>query len=128
MSVSVINKECLVDEDLEEKSGTYRIEISNFLNKWYDAQKGQEVSTKKFFLNWSEFSLKLYMRGDDQSEDEHLSLFLVNHSDWMVRAELGVHVKGRYPLSICLPGHVLKSLNADSGISCGWHNCVPNYV
>ena len=22
----------------------------------------------------------------------------------------------------------LKSLNADSGKSCGWHNCVPNYM
>ena len=59
MSVPVISKECLVDEDLEEKSGTYRIEISNFWDKWYVAEKGQEVSTKKFFLNWSEFSLKL---------------------------------------------------------------------
>ena len=57
MSVPVISKECLVSEDLEEKSGTYRIEISNFLNKYRNAEKGQEVSTKKFFLSWSEFSL-----------------------------------------------------------------------
>ena len=127
MSVPVISKECLVSEDLEEKSGTYRIEISNFLNKYRNAEKGQEVSTKKFFLSWSEFSLQLYIRGDNQSDGEHLSLFLVNHSDWMVRAGLDVHVKGKYLVSTCLPGRVLKSSIADSGKIYGRHNCIPLY-
>ena len=127
MFVPVISKECLLSEDLEEKSGTYRIEIRNFLNKYRNAKKGQEVSTEKFILSWSEFSLQLYIRGDNQSSGRYLSLFLVNHSNWMVRAGLDVHVKGKYPVSISSPGRVFKSSLADFGKSYGWHNCIPLY-
>ena len=77
----VINKESLVAEDLEKKTGINRLEIRNFREKLGDVQLKFFINcTKKFFIKWSEFSIGICISGDL----EHLSLYLTNHSDWMV--------------------------------------------
>ena len=68
--MSVISKEYLVDEDLEEKTATYRIKIRNFRRKLGKAQRGEEVSSEKFFVNWSEFSIDLFIAGDDEDDSD----------------------------------------------------------
>ena len=113
MSVSVISKEYLVNEDLKEKTVTYCIKIGNFRMKLGNAQRGEKISTKKFFVNWSEFSINIYITGDTHGDGEHLSLFLVNHSNWMVRADSEVSVKGKIFMSLGSVGHVFKSTDAD---------------
>ena len=124
--MSVINNEYLVNEDLEEKTATYRIEIGNFRTKLGNAQRGEKISTKKFFVNWSEFSIMIYITGDTQGDGGHLSLFLVNHSDWMVRADSEVSVKGKIFMSLGSAGHVFKSRDADfSDRSWGQSRCLP---
>ena len=50
---------------------------------------------------------------------KHLSLFLVNHSDWMVRAGAEVSVKGEILGYFGSAGHVFKSEGA-----WGWPDCV----
>ena len=46
------------------KTATYLIEIRNFRRKLGMAQRGDEVSTEKFFVNWSEFSIDLVFVGE----------------------------------------------------------------
>ena len=112
------------------KTATYLIEIRNFRRKLGMAQRGDEVSTEKFFVNWSEFSIDLVFVGEDEDEDVdddcYLGLFLTNHSDWMVRADSEVTVKGEILSSLASPGRVLKSRDADfSDRSWGQPGCVP---
>ena len=92
--MSVITNEYLRYENPVEMTATYSIEIQNFRKKLRKAKKGKKVTTKKFFVNWSEFSIDIYIAGNTQTDGNHLSLYLVNHSDWMVRASFALYVKG----------------------------------
>ena len=92
--MSVITNEYLRYENPVEMTATYSIEIQNFRKKLRKAKKGKKVTTKKFFVNWSEFSIDIYIAGITQTDGNHLSLYLVNHSDWMVRASFALYVKG----------------------------------
>ena len=125
MSIPVINEEYLVDADLEEKTATYRIEIRNLRRKLGKAQRGEKVSTKKFFVNWSEFSIDLFIAGEDEDDAGYLSLYLTNHSYWMVRADTEVSVEEEILKSFDSAGNVFKSRDVDfSERSWGWYRCV----
>ena len=113
------------EEDLVKKMGIYNIEIRNFREKLGKAKMGEKVSTKKFFVNWSEFSIDIYIAGDDDSDGEHLSLYLTNHSNWMVRALKQITVQNKVLELDQSAGFVYKSRIAGSGNSWGWSSCVP---
>ena len=123
--MSVINAEYLEGQGPKQKF--YRIEIRNFRKKLGKAQMGEKVSSKKFFVNSSEFSIDIYIAGDTNSDGNHLSLYVTNHSDWMVRARKAIYVNGVIfeedgPFS----GFFYKAGDADnSENSLGWPNCIP---
>ena len=74
-------------------SATYTIVIKDFPEKLAKSAVGEKSTSEEFDINWSKFSIKLYIAGVNEESQGHLSLFLYNESDWMVRAKFGVSVK-----------------------------------
>ena len=110
----------------EEKRGSavYIIEIRNFLRKLSQCRIGSKVSTEVFYVNLSKFSIDLYIAGD--RVEDHLSIFLTHHSDWMVRARADVSVKHEILRSTVKAGTVFSPQSTGlSERSLGWSNCVP---
>ena len=56
-----------------------------------DVEAGVMTPSKRFLLNWSQFSVDV--KKVDQQRKENLSVFLTNHSDWMVRARCSLSVE-----------------------------------
>ena len=82
------------NERIENKGNSvidYVIEIENFNLTMINVEAGVMISSKKFLVNWSEFSVAV-KKGDLQ-RDGKLSVFLTNHSDWMVRARCSLSVE-----------------------------------
>ena len=74
-------------------SGTYTIVIDDFKKKLDKSAVGEGSTTEEFHVNWSKFSIGLYIAGQNKDCKKHLSLFLYNKSDWKVRAGHEVSVK-----------------------------------
>ena len=111
----------------EEKKGSavYIIEIRNFHRKLSQCRIGSKVSTEMFYVNLSRFSIDLYIAGD--RVEDHLSIFLTHHSDWMVRARADVSVKHEILRSTVKAGTVFQPQNKGlSERSLGWSDCVPH--
>ena len=111
----------------EEKKGSavYTIEIRNFLRKLSQCRVGSKVLTEMFYVNLSKFSIDLYIAGD-RAED-HLSIFLTHHSDWMVRARADVSVKHEVQRSTVKAGTVFQPQTMRlAERSLGWSKCVPH--
>ena len=43
--------------------------------------------------SWSTFQVSLYLRGENKAVDDHVSVFLFNDCDWMVKTRFSVSVK-----------------------------------
>ena len=111
----------------EEKRGSavYILEIRNFLRKLRQCRIGSKESSEMFYVNLSRFSIDLYIAGD--RVEDHLSIFLTHHSDWMVRARADVSVKHEVLRSTVKAGTVFHPQNTGlSERSLGWSNCVPH--
>ena len=78
--------------EVDNGLSTYVIVIPNFRKKLREANVGEVVSTKKFMIQESMFTIDLYIAGDEVNNGGHLSLFLTNESDWKVRAVTEVSV------------------------------------
>ena len=74
-------------------SGTYTIVIDNFKKKLAKAKAGERSSTEKFSVNWSKFTITLYINGNRENSRGYVSLFLFNKSDWMVRVKDEISAK-----------------------------------
>ena len=74
-------------------SGTYTIVIDDFKKKLDKSAVGEGSTTEEFHVNWSKFSIRLYIAGQNEETRGHLSLYLNNESDWTVRAKFEVSVK-----------------------------------
>ena len=57
----------------------YVIEIENFNLTMINVDAGARIPSKKFLVNWSEFSVDV--KQVDQQHTEKLRVFLTNHSD-----------------------------------------------
>ena len=68
----------------------YVIEIEDFTWTMINVDAGVRIPSKTFLVNWSEFSVDV--KKVDQQSKEKLSVFLTNHSDWMVRAKSSLSV------------------------------------
>lgn len=68
-----------------KNSVTYVIGIERFRK----ISSGDRLSSKKFFINWSEFSVDLHVR---KYAEEDLDIFVTNYSDWMVKARMSISV------------------------------------
>ena len=111
----------------EEKKGSavYILEIRNFLRKLRQCRVGSKESSEIFYVNLSKFSIDLYIAGD--RVEDHLSIFLTHHSDWMVRARADVSVKHEVLRSTVKAGTVFHPQNTGlSERSLGWSKCVPH--
>ena len=78
-------------------SATYTIVIDDFKKKLAKSTVGDVSTTEEFCINWSKFSIRLFMNKENKESQGYLSLLLDNKSDWMVRAgfEVSVKVMGR---------------------------------
>ena len=92
--MNVISSGSLKEES--NSSATYTIVIKDFQEKLAKSAVGGNSATEEFSINWSKFSIKLYIAGQNEASQSYLSLFLRNESDWMVRAgfEFSVKVMG----------------------------------
>ena len=113
----------------EEKKGsavyTRNQKIRNFLRKLSQCRVGSKVSTEMFYVNLSKFSIDLYIAGD--REEDHLSVFLTHHSDWIVRARADVSVKHEVLRSTVKAGTVFQPQTMRlAERSLGWSKCVPH--
>ena len=124
-------------------SGTYTIVIDDFKKKVAKSAVGERSTTEEFCINWSKFSIRLYITGDKENQG-YLSLFLHNKSDWMIRArfEVSVKVMGREGgvlkdnLHYCFKDEVFCSLGAFERVyqpkaqpkenQWGWKKCLPH--
>ena len=48
-----------------------------------------------FSISWSTFKVGVYLRGADEDSREHLSVYLYNESDWLVKAEYEIRVRNQ---------------------------------
>ena len=118
--MSVISGEYLRDVG---SSATYVIEIKDFKKKLAETQMGTKISTKEFFVNWSKFSIDLFLAGheDDMEDQSGIGVYITNKSDWMVRTVTSVYVKNVVLMAFPQGGQV-----QESNASIGWNNCVPH--
>ena len=85
---------------LEEtnSSATYTIVIKDFQEKLAKSSVGEKSTSEVFNVNWSKFSINLYIAGMNEESRGYISFFLNNKSDWMVRARREVSVEVMFGL------------------------------
>ena len=98
--MSLITREYI--KDAAETALTYMIEINNFQKKLKEARSRVMAETEIFTLSWTSFKVGVYLLGSDQDSKDHLSVYLYNESDWMVKAEYKIRVKSQYFWSSCV--------------------------
>ena len=98
--MSLITREYI--KDAAETTLTYMIEINNFKKKLKEARSRIMAETEIFTLSWTSFKVGVYLQGADQDSKDHLSVYLYNESDWMVKAEYKIRVKNQYFWSSCV--------------------------
>ena len=122
---SVISEEQVEVEN--DRTGVCLIVIRNFRKKLRKATVGQCVSTRELTIGGSLFTIELYLAGDECSGGDHISLFLTNHSEWMVQAHTEVSVNDFLLLSDDPAGEIFQSKEAASPErSLGWSQCIPH--
>ena len=89
--MNVISSGSLKEES--NSSATYSIVIQDFPEKLAQSAVGEGSITELFNINWSKFSVNLFIAGRNEESQGYLSLFLHNESDWMVRARREVSVQ-----------------------------------
>ena len=89
--MNVISSGSLKEET--NSSATYTIVIKDFTEKLSQASVGEGSNTELFNINWSKFSVNLFIAGRNEESQGYLSLFLYNERNWMVRARREVSVK-----------------------------------
>ena len=110
-----------------DRTGVCLIVIRNFRKKLRKAEVGQCVSTREFTIGGSLFTIELYLAGDECSGGDHISLFLTNHSEWMVQVHTEVSVHDFLLLSDDPAGEIFQSKEAASPErSLGWSQCIPH--
>ena len=90
--MSLITRE-IRDAAKESQTLTYIIEINNFRQKLKEAKTGEKIESGVFSISWSSFKVGVYLRGAEQESRDHLSVYLYNESDWLVKAEYDIRVR-----------------------------------
>ena len=99
-----MSSEEIITFDYQEETAqglNYVIDIWNFREKLEAAQVGDAATTNRFFVRGQEFSIELYIGGVEETSKDHLGLFIVSHSEEMVRATSEVSVYQAGKLSVC---------------------------
>ena len=92
--MSLVTRE-IRDAAKDSQTLTYIIEINSLQQKLKDAKTGEMIETGVFSISWSTFKVGVFLRGADQDSRDHLSVYLYNESDWLVKAEYQVRVRNQ---------------------------------
>ena len=92
--MSLITRE-IRGADKDSQTLTYIIDINNFRQKLKDAKTGEMIETGVFSISWSTFKFGVFLRGADPDSSDHLSVYLYNESDWLVKAEYKIRVRNQ---------------------------------
>ena len=98
--MSVISREYI--ENATDCSLTYMIEITNFPKKLSKAKRGEMVETEVFTISWSSFKVGVYLVGSDEHSQDHVSVYLYNQSNWLLKADYRISVKKQFLWSSCV--------------------------
>ena len=71
------------------------IEINNLRQRLKYAKTGEKLETGVFSISWSSFKVGVYLRGADEDCRDHVSVYLYNESDWLVKAEYEIRVRNQ---------------------------------
>ena len=85
----------------EEGMTTYVIDIWNFREKLETAKVGEMAATNRFFVSGKEFSIELYIGGVEEESKDHLGLYIISHSEEMVRARCEVSLCQAEKMWLC---------------------------
>lgn len=83
------------DNAKDSQSLTLVIEINNLRQKLKNAKTGEKMETGVFSISWSSFKVGLFLRGADEDSRNHLSVYLYNESDWLVKAQYDIRVRNQ---------------------------------
>ena len=124
-----MSSEEIITFDYQEETAqglNYVIDIWNFREKLEAAQVGDAATTNRFFVRGQEFSIELYIGGVEETSKDHLGLFIVSHSEEMVRATSEVSVYQAGKLSVCeVRTDLFKSkFAAKAERTHGWARCL----
>ena len=117
-----MSSEEIITFDYQEETAqglNYVIDIWNFREKLEAAQVGDAATTNRFFVRGQEFSIELYIGGVEETSKDHLGLFIVSHSEEMVRARSEVSVYQAGKLSVC---EMARSKGSTLPQSAGWRH------
>lgn len=92
--MSLVTRE-IRDAAKDSQTLTYIIEINNLRQKLKEAKTGEKIETGVFSISWSTFKVGVFLRGADEDSRDHLSVYLYNESDWLVKAEYQVRVRNQ---------------------------------
>lgn len=92
--MSLITRE-IRDAAKDSQTLTYIIEINNLRQRLKEAKTGEKIETGQFSISWSTFKVGVFLRGANEDSRDHLSVYLYNESDWLVKAEYQVRVRNQ---------------------------------
>ena len=75
-----------------ESCAAFTIEVKDFPIKLSKAKLGEKMETSPVVISWSTFTIGVYLRGESPSAEDHISVFLFNESDWLVKATYKISV------------------------------------
>ena len=80
---------------MSENSIKYVIDIDNFDKKIKTFRPGREIHSKNFKIGRSTFCIDIYPAGKTSDNKGSVSIFLMNRSDWRVKAKATISIRGR---------------------------------
>ena len=75
-----------------ESTLLYTLELKDFTSKLRKAKIGDKMETSPAVVSWSTFTIGVYLRGESSAAEDHISVFLFNESDWLVKATYKISV------------------------------------
>eukprot|EP00092_Neocalanus_flemingeri_P020767 GFUD01022502.1.p1 GENE.GFUD01022502.1~~GFUD01022502.1.p1 ORF type:complete len:275 (+),score=61.61 GFUD01022502.1:51-827(+) len=86
---------------LSENKLNYFIKIFSFDDKMKTWPNGRAVESLPFVVGGTKFELDIYPNGYDEESRGHISVYLVNNSDWVVNVEVEVQIGNRKEKDTC---------------------------
>ena len=96
-----------------ENSIKYIIDIKKFDKKVKTFRTGESIRLKKFKVGGSTLSFTIYPGGESKKDEDYVSVFLKNCSDWRVKANATFSIQNRW-FQKHLKGHLYQPLGSDS--------------
>lgn len=100
-------------------------EIADFASKLSKSEVGEKIESRPLMIGWSTFTVGVYLRGESEEAEDHVSVFLFNESSWLVKATYKISVTG------CVFGQSESSRTfhpSEDPKYPGWgfHQCIPH--